>query len=174
LKSNGYDISTQVINTAASYGHLHILIWLHQNKCKFDKYTMLNAVCSGNIEVVKWLHSLGIECEETASLEAARKGYYDILKFMIDNSMHIDKWCTVEAIKNGHIECLELLLEKHYYKCVKYHIVTHLSMCINKLNLDQYPLILKFFVDNSETLLTFSELNKYVKEYLYLKFINSM
>ena len=174
LKSNGYDISTQLINTAASYGHLHILIWLHQNKFKFDKYTMLNGVCSGNIEVVKWLHSLNIGCEETASLEAARKGYYDILKFMISNGMYIDKWCTVEAIKNGHIECLELLLEKHYYSCVKYHMVTHLSMNMNKLNLDKYPLVLKFFVDNSETLLTFSELDKYVKDYLYLKFINSM
>ena len=105
---------------------------------------------------------------------AARKGYYDILKFMISNGMYIDKWCTVEAIKNGHIECLELLLEKHYYSCVKYHMVTHLSMNMNKLNLDKYPLVLKFFVDNSETLLTFSELDKYVKDYLYLKFINSM
>lgn len=174
LKSNGFEISTQIINTAAEYGHLHILIWLHQNKFKFDKYTMLNAVCSGNIEVVKWLHSLGIKCEETASLEAARKGYYDMLKFMIETEMYIDKWCTVETIKNGYIECLELLLEKHYYPCVKYHIVTHLSMNINKLKLDIYPFILKFLVDNSDILLTFSELNKYVKDYLYLQFIKSM
>lgn len=174
LKINGYDMSTQIINTAALYGHLHILIWLHQHKCKFDKYTMLNAVCSGNIEVVKWLHSVSVECEETASLEASRKGYYDILKFMIDNSMYIDKWCTVNAIQNGHIDCLELLLEKNFYSCVKFHIVTHLSMHINKLNLDQYPLILKFLVDNSSILLTFNELDKYVKDYLYLNFLNKM
>lgn len=72
----------------ASYGHLHIVKWLH-NTCS-EVYATTDAMDfaanEGHFEMVKWLHNNRSEgCTDEAMEGADRFGYSDIFKWLSDN-----------------------------------------------------------------------------------------
>ena len=75
------------MDSAASNGHLEIIIWLHENrKADCSPRAMDNAAAQGHIKIVKWLHENRKEgCTTNAMDWAASNGHIEIVKWLKEN-----------------------------------------------------------------------------------------
>ena len=67
---------------AASFGHLKLLKWLHEQGCPWDFRTFISAAQFGNIEMMEWLYQKKCPWNELTFSSAARSGNLDILKWL--------------------------------------------------------------------------------------------
>jgi len=98
---------TKFCTTAARYGHLEILKYLHDNNCPWDECAC--AAGSGHFEILEYLHNNSCPWDERACALAAANGHFEILKYLHNNNCPWDKWACEYAAGNGHFEILEYL-----------------------------------------------------------------
>ena len=102
------------IDIAARYGHLDIVIWLHNNRTEgCSIFAMNKAAENGHLDVVEFLHNNREEgCTTWAMNYAAVNGYLDVVEFLDKNRI---EGCVLGAIKkarrNGHFDVVEYLNE---------------------------------------------------------------
>jgi hypothetical protein len=106
-----------LMDTAAEYGHLPVLQWLHANRSEGCTYRAMNyAAAGGHLEMVKWLHENRSEpCSTEAMDYAAGKGYLDVVRFLHENrSEGCTKHAMSSAAANGHLGVVQwLYLNRH-------------------------------------------------------------
>lgn len=99
-----------LVGTAAEYGQLDLLQWLHENKIGDRLYTdaMWTAVSNGHLKVVKWLHNNGI-IDPLAMKMAVERGHFDIAKWLHKQKYSCDKSYITYAASHGNLKMVKLL-----------------------------------------------------------------
>ncbi|KAK1946756.1 putative ankyrin repeat protein [Phytophthora citrophthora] len=114
-----------VMDTAAKYGHLGILKYLHELETAGEtrlfctKSAMDKAAANGHLTTVQWLHNNRNEgCSTAAMDEAAADGHLEVVKWL---PRHRAEGCTEKAMDNaampGRLERARLLYGIHSEEC---------------------------------------------------------
>jgi len=74
-------------SVASCYGHLDILVFLHQEKCIWDQNSCIYASENGHLECLKYLHENGCPWNEYSCLCASWKGHLECLIYLQENGM---------------------------------------------------------------------------------------
>ena len=101
---------------AASYGHLEILKYLHEDvNAPWDWHTATNAAGSGNLHILEYLVESDYGFTETfPCYNAARHGHLDCLKYLHETAKAPwDSWAVRFALEKNHSECLQYLLDNN-------------------------------------------------------------
>ena len=99
---------------AALNGHLHTLVWLKSQRCRWDRRTCSSAALGGHLEVLQWLRKNGCPWDSTTCLSAAEKGHLRVLKWAREEGgcpcpRSIGYELTDLAAAEGHVETLKYL-----------------------------------------------------------------
>lgn len=102
----------EAMDSAAEFGHLEIVQWLHENReegCTSDAMDM--AASNGHLHVVRWLHENRSEgCTTSAMDFAAQNGHLHVLQWLHENRT---EGCTHSAMDNaatsGHLYVMQWL-----------------------------------------------------------------
>lgn len=110
--------SEDVMEQAIKFGHVDIVIMLHELGYLFSEGSCESAVLSGNHACLKYVVEKGCSITELAFSAAASTGQLEALKYMhsIANDPKICPFVCQRAAANGHVECLQFLYE-HGYRC---------------------------------------------------------
>ena len=119
-------ILPEIIEDAASGGHLHILKWWKLNLCTVELYEVCRrAAKNGYLKLLKWCfkneQSFKSRFDDKSVLEcAAKRGNKDVIKWLNKKlPLSESSWCKASeyAIQGGQIELLKWITEKKkYYK----------------------------------------------------------
>ncbi|EGG22215.1 hypothetical protein DFA_04333 [Cavenderia fasciculata] len=137
-----------IMNYAARYGYIDILMHLHEHKCKGATTRAMDwASQNGRIEVVKFLHEHRSEGATTDAMDmASQNGHIEMVKFLHDNRT---EGCTKRALKyacrNGHVEVAKFLINTRNEKCNE-KILGHRDIIWSNHCDDIFKLILPLFV----------------------------
>lgn len=97
---------------AASYGHLHILRYLHDNGADIrNGYVLERASRWGCYSIVCYLHENGVDIhanDEYALRHAAYYGRFEVVKYLVQHGADIQHAINI-ALKNGEFYTLENL-----------------------------------------------------------------
>lgn len=118
----GFPCDKHVYSAAARNGHLHVIQWLHQNKCPNErngKKMILAAASAGHLHILKWAHKNEYIFHPQEYDEAARSGHLDILKWLHRKGLKCGFMTAGLAAERGHLKVLKWLYRK------KYNINTH-------------------------------------------------
>src|SRR5690606_12298914 len=74
---------------AAKGGHLVVLQWLREQKCRWDAKTMEAAAAGGHLAVVKWMRERGCAWNSKTAETAAESGH---LAVTAAESGHLLQW----------------------------------------------------------------------------------
>ncbi|KAL2916738.1 hypothetical protein HK105_203517 [Polyrhizophydium stewartii] len=98
---------------AAQYGHLNLLMWLHEQMPdgSWKPWVMNSAASNGHLDCVKWLHANRTEgCTTSAMDLAAQSGNLSMIVWLHNNRT---EGCTTEAMDwaatNGHLAIVKFL-----------------------------------------------------------------
>lgn len=116
LKQNGKVKSAAVWQTAASFGYLNVLQWLHADGYyNFTTITISMAACSGSLELVKWLREKQCPWNVTTTESAACGGNVELLEWLVMNGCPIDyDRCAYSASETGSLGILQWLNTNGY------------------------------------------------------------
>ncbi|RLN51051.1 hypothetical protein BBJ28_00013521 [Nothophytophthora sp. Chile5] len=110
-----------VVQAAARAGHVHILRWLSENDEGRGEWQLASqsAALYGRLETIQWLHENRKDCWSTAVMNlAALKGHLDIVQWLHANR---EEGCTVEAMdeaaSHGHLDVVRWLHENRQEGC---------------------------------------------------------
>jgi len=73
------------IEVAAFYGHLDIVIYLHDYGCPWEKKCCHHASRNGHLEVLKYLHENGCPWDQLCYEFASTNGHLEVLKYLYQN-----------------------------------------------------------------------------------------
>uniref|UniRef100_A0A6C0CA36 Uncharacterized protein n=1 Tax=viral metagenome TaxID=1070528 RepID=A0A6C0CA36_9ZZZZ len=128
LYATGNNLDSKVISAAATYGHLHIIIWCREQNCHWDITACRNTVEYDHLNVLKWLRGVdrktcGLKSNETeicpwneqVCLNAIKEGYIDILEFAVKNGcpFGINSYSSIDEHTNLKIAAF---VRKNYQK----------------------------------------------------------
>ena len=99
------------INACSKMGEVRYLKYLHENGCKWDKWTCYEAARNGHIECLRYLHENGCEWNKWTCEKAAENGHLECLRYLHENGCEWDESTCADAAMNGHIECLRYVHE---------------------------------------------------------------
>src|SRR5690606_3822841 len=88
---------------AARGGHLAVLQWLREQKCRWSTSTCESAAESGHLAVLQWAHERGCPLGDAAAY-AARGGHLHVLQWLRSQGCEWDSWVTLGAARAGHRE----------------------------------------------------------------------
>jgi phage tail protein X len=146
---------------AASYGHLDIVKWLHENRTEGCTEQAMNLAASyGHLDIIIYLHTNRTEgCTFRAIDYAAAHGHLEVVKFLYENRK---EGCTVDAMNyannKGHLDILKFLCG--HYK----HLVT-------KVNEKVYEKLLPIIQEDFRSLFTRIEKENIVREFIAKKLV---
>jgi len=101
------NLDGNVCSYAALNGHLEIIKWAYERKCRLNKYVCLNAAKNGHIEVLKWACEKGCKIDNEVCINAAKNGHLEILKWAYEKGCKIDIGVYNYAKINGHLKILK-------------------------------------------------------------------
>lgn len=105
------------ISTAALYGQLELVKWLHDKPYIVATDQAMNfAAGEGHLHVVKWLHANTTwDCTRDAMDDAARAGHLHVMQWL---HVHRNKGCSsyafIDAIHQGHHRVVNWLYESAF------------------------------------------------------------
>ena len=117
---SGIKITGYLLDSAAKYGHLEIVKWLHENRKEgCTTWAMDWAAENGHLNVVIWLHENRKEgCTKWAMDWAAKNGHLNVVIWLHKNRK---EGCTtlamIYAAANGHLEIIIWLHENRTEGC---------------------------------------------------------
>ncbi len=103
----------ELIDSAASKGHLDIVIFLHENTDEKStvKAIDLAAEC-GHFHVVKWLNeNLEEGCTTKAIDKASENGHMKIVEYLVSHGKECTEYSIVNARMKGHMDIVYFLQE---------------------------------------------------------------
>lgn len=125
LNSKDSGLIRDLINAAASNGHLTMVQWLVDYNLEVicdlrsGSKAMNNAAGNGHLDAVKWLHeNYDKGCKTDAMDFASSNGHLDVVKWLHENRT---EGCTTKAIdlaaKNGHLYVVQWLHQNRVEEC---------------------------------------------------------
>jgi hypothetical protein len=96
----------------ASKGYLSCIIYAHENRCLWDKYTCSEAAENGHLECLKYAHENGCEWDVDTCYKAAKNGHLECLKYARENGCLWIAMTCFYASSGGHLHCLKYAHEK--------------------------------------------------------------
>ncbi|KAF1321043.1 Ankyrin repeat-containing protein, partial [Globisporangium splendens] len=105
--------TADAMDKAAENGHLHVVMWLHENRDEgCTTGAMDNAAAGGFLDVVQWLHDNRTEgCTANAMDGAAMFNHLEVVKWLHE---HRSEGCTTAAMDHaGSLAVVEWLHENH-------------------------------------------------------------
>lgn len=120
----------EAMDSAAEFGHLHIVQWLHENRkegCTTDAMDM--AACNGHLRIVQWLHEHRTEgCTTNAMDFAAQNGHLHVLKWLHEHRKEgATHYAMDNAATNGHLEVIRWLHAHREEGCSQSAVVNALN-----------------------------------------------
>jgi len=110
-----------LMDTAAEFGHLPIVQWLHANRSEgCTSRAMDRAAALGHLEVLQWLHLYRSEgctkqamnegCNKSAVCAAAANGHLSVVRFLLENRREVSAGdAMLHAAGGGHLEMVQWL-----------------------------------------------------------------
>ena len=101
----------------ASDGNLHLLQWIKENGCSFDRFVSGYAAESGNLETLQWLKDINCPMDSLTYIYASCGGYLHVLEWLDQNTTISEKTpskCFSGAAEKGHLEVIKWLKGKGY------------------------------------------------------------
>ncbi|ARF09627.1 ankyrin repeat protein [Indivirus ILV1] len=104
------------LNLAAKEGYFEIVKWLHQNKCKFNKYTLADAAFSKKLPLVQYLYEHGCEQNRHTIAGAIIGGNLDILKYLVSNNCEMPSPKTLAKVSGSasSIDIVEYIIGNYF------------------------------------------------------------
>lgn len=109
MQSVGSNIDSSVCSAAAAGGHIHVLEWAREQRCKWNADTARAAALHGRLNVFMW----GVEqscyvCRDASVMRwAAASGCIDLLCWMLANGFEYDSGLCKLAVRRGHLNVLK-------------------------------------------------------------------
>ena len=115
-------LEERLCSSAAGEGWQHVVQWLREVNCPWDKYSFNHAIkwVSTRVEPAKhlpylqWLKERSCPWDATTFKEAASTGCVDLLKWMRDNGCPFDETACQFAAYGGHLEALKWLAGNNF------------------------------------------------------------
>ena len=85
------DWNAWTINAAARFGHLHIVTYCMEQKCRHGSLTCAHAAASGHLDTLKYLHENGVPCDYKTCYYARENNHLECLVYALDNGCENDK-----------------------------------------------------------------------------------
>lgn len=103
----------ELIDAAASKGHLDIMIFLHENTDEKATFRAMDwAAEYGHFHVVKWLNeNLQDGCTAKAIDKASENGHLKIVEYLVSHGKECTEYSVVHARIKGHMEIVYFLQE---------------------------------------------------------------
>ena len=92
---------------AAETGYLSMLVYLHENGCKFNGYTCEKAAENGHLDCLQYAHTNGGWWGTETCEAAAGMGQLVCLQYAHENGCEWDKYVCEMAAKHGELDCLQ-------------------------------------------------------------------
>lgn len=86
-RTNGCAWDEEVCASAASGGHLDVLMYCWANRCPWNEYTCKLAAEGGHLEVLKWCRSKGCPWDEDVCAFAADEGHIEVCPSLAQNDL---------------------------------------------------------------------------------------
>jgi len=99
-------------NTAAWYGRLDILKYLHENGCPWTGLACYFAAQYDHLEMLKYLHENGCQWDTHIYGIAGKKGHLEIVKYLYENDCPWDASTCKSAVTYGSLEIVKYLHTK--------------------------------------------------------------
>ncbi|CAH0481271.1 unnamed protein product [Peronospora belbahrii] len=113
LHHQGYRFTNRAMDDAAAGGYLDILRWMHENveRLRCTVAAMDRAAANGHLDVVEFLHQNRKEGCTTAAMDnAARNGHFCVVKYLFANR---SEYCTALAGESRSVQVLQFLKENN-------------------------------------------------------------
>ena len=82
--------NNRIFAIAAQYRQWEILHFLHKNGFPLTENVAESAASGGNLEVLKWLVNNGYKLTKQCAVEAAKKGHSEVFLWLFDNGCQIN------------------------------------------------------------------------------------
>ena len=99
-----YDVAC---HSAAANGHLHILLWLRENRSPWDENTFICAAQNGQLHVLQWLREIGCPWNKKTISILATNGHLQVLQWARENGCPWNHDTCRLAAANGHLHVLQ-------------------------------------------------------------------
>ena len=86
-----FDWNDWTINAAAEKGHLHIVTYCMEQKCRHGSLTCAHAAASGHLDTLKYLHENGVPWDYKTCAFARENNHLECLVYALDNGCENDK-----------------------------------------------------------------------------------
>ena len=86
-----FDWIDWTINAAAEKGHLHIVTYCMEQKCRHGSLTCAHAAASGHLDTLKYLHENGVPWDYKTCAFARENNHLECLVYALDNGCQYDK-----------------------------------------------------------------------------------
>ena len=86
-----FDWNEYTINRAAHLGHLHIVTYCMEQKCRHGSLTCAHAAASGHLDTLKYLHENGVPWDYKTCAFARENNHLECLVYALDNGYQNDK-----------------------------------------------------------------------------------
>lgn len=83
--------------TAAKYGHLHILEWASRNGCPLGPRVCYMAAEKGHLHIIKWARVNGCPWDHWTAIVAKENDQHEILKWVNENGGRIPKYLESDS-----------------------------------------------------------------------------
>ncbi|KAL2914008.1 hypothetical protein HK105_206451 [Polyrhizophydium stewartii] len=112
---------TDVMDKAATCGHLRTVQWLHEAGARCTTRAMDSAASNGHLEVVEWLHNHRTEGATTDAMDlAATFGRLRVLVWLYTNRHEGATTAAMDgAAENGHLHVLKWIYRCTPFRCTE-------------------------------------------------------
>ncbi len=86
-----FDWNERTINAAAENGHLHIVTYCMEQKCRHDELSCALAAASGHLDILKYLHENGAPWDSWTCAFARENNQLECVVYALDNGCQNDK-----------------------------------------------------------------------------------
>ena len=146
--------------SAARYGHLDCLKYVHENGCPWDMYTISQASCYGHLDCLKYCHENGCPWNLYTTSLAAGNGHLDCLKYALENGCPWNEQTTLSNLEK-HVSKIDL--DDKWWRSFLFEkdLTTHLKLK-NVVSTKKEEIKQK----QEETSLLFSRISKDITQYV--------
>jgi hypothetical protein len=116
-KNFGFTCDKYVYAAAARSGHLHVIQWLHRNKCpngKTGKKMVVAAAEAGHLHILKWAHKNDYAFHLQEANTAAISGQLGVLKWLRRKGFRPSQNIVHKVVRYGQLKVLKWLFSKGY------------------------------------------------------------
>jgi hypothetical protein len=111
-------LAPALCRSAAKFGNLLALQYLHSVHCEWDATTCSYAARYGHLHILEWARRQDCPWDEATGIFAAEQGHVHILQWVWENAGPWNHQLVIKATQNGHLAVVQWA-QAHYFLCDK-------------------------------------------------------